>query len=74
MWAVVDELSLRPDDQVIASRGVGAWLAANTMLQVRDGRRSPRWVRLCGRFRRWLLGSIAGIVRFDHAVLIVEFL
>src|SRR3546814_19615670 len=38
--AVVDELSLRPDDQVIASRGVGAWLAANTMLQVRDGKKN----------------------------------
>ncbi len=38
--AVVDELSLRPDDQVIASRGVGgSWLAANTMLQVRDGKK-----------------------------------
>ena len=37
--AVVDELSFRSDDQVIASRGVGAWLAANTMLQVRDGKK-----------------------------------
>jgi len=50
--AVVDELSMRPDDQVIATRGVGAWLAANTMLQVRDGRRSPPWVQRYGRFRR----------------------
>src|SRR3546814_13638776 len=45
--AVVDELSLRPDDQVIASRGVGCWLAANTMLQVRDRSAEIRVGREC---------------------------
>ena len=40
--AVVDELSLRPDDQVIASRGVGAWLAPTRCCRFGTGRRSPR--------------------------------
>ena len=30
--AAVDELALNPDEQVLCYRGVGRWLAANTML------------------------------------------
>ncbi|MCJ0907546.1 HNH endonuclease, partial [Rhodococcus sp. ARC_M6] len=31
--AAVDALALHPDEQVLCYRGVGRWLAANTMLQ-----------------------------------------
>ena len=61
--AVVDELSLRPDDQVIASRGVGSWLAANTMLQVRDGKKIAALGAALRPFPAVAAGSIAGIAR-----------
>ncbi|MBT2267838.1 DUF222 domain-containing protein, partial [Rhodococcus erythropolis] len=70
--AVVDELSLRPDDQVIASRGVGAWLASNTMLQVRDGKK----IAALGAALRPFPAAArfdCGDCSFEHAVLIVAF-
>ena len=64
--AVEDELSLRPDDQVIASRGVGAWLAANTMLQVRDGKK----IAALGAALRAVSGG--GLLGFDCGGLLVR--
>ena len=71
--AVVDELSLRPDDQVIASRGVGAWLAANTMLQVRDGKKIAALGAALRPFPAVAARFDCGDCSFDHAVLIVAF-
>ena len=71
--AVVDELSLRPDDQVIASRGVGAWLAANTMLQVRDGKKIAALGAALRPFPAVAARFDCGDCSFEHAVLIVAF-
>ena len=62
--AVVDELSMRPDDQVIASPR-GGLLVGGKHDAAGSGREEDRrvWVRRCGRFRRWRLGSMAGIAR-----------
>ena len=71
--AVVDELSFRSDDQVIASRGVGAWLAANTMLQVRDGKKIAALGAALRPFPAVAARFDGGDCSFDHAVLIVAF-
>ena len=71
--AVVDELSMRPDDQVIASRGVGVWLAANTMLQVRDGKKIAALGAALRPFPAVTARFDVGDCSFDHAVLIVAF-
>ncbi|MER2087019.1 MAG: DUF222 domain-containing protein, partial [Rhodococcus sp. (in: high G+C Gram-positive bacteria)] len=71
--AVVDELSLRPDDQVIASRGVGSWLAANTMLQVRDGKKIAALGAALRPFPAVAARFDCGDCSFEHAVLIVAF-
>ncbi|KIM17731.1 HNH endonuclease, partial [Rhodococcus erythropolis] len=71
--AVVDELSMRPDDQVIASRGVGAWLAANTMLQIRDGKKIAALGAALRPFPAVAARFDVGDCSFDHAVLIVAF-
>jgi hypothetical protein len=71
--AVVDELSLRPDDQVIASRGVGSWLAANTMLQVRDGKKIAALGAALRPFPAVAARFDCGDCSFEHAVLIVSF-
>ena len=71
--AVVDELSMRPDDQVIASRGVGSWLAANTMLQVRDGKKIAALGAALRPFPAVAARFDGGDCSFDHAVLIVAF-
>ncbi|MDV6275027.1 DUF222 domain-containing protein [Rhodococcus erythropolis] len=70
---VVDELSMRPDDQVIASRGVGAWLAGNTMLQVRDGKKIAALGAALRPFPAVAARFDCGDCSFDHAVLIVAF-
>src|SRR3546814_8555646 len=69
--AVVDELSMRPDDQVIASRGVGCWLAANTMLQVRDGKKIAALGAALRPFPAVAARFDGGDCSFEHAVLIV---
>ncbi|MBT2268629.1 HNH endonuclease signature motif containing protein [Rhodococcus erythropolis] len=71
--AVVDELSLRPDDQVIASRGVGAWLASNTMLQVRDGKKIAALGAALRPFPAVAARFDCGDCSFEHAVLIAAF-
>ena len=71
--AVVDELSMRPDDQVIASRGVGCWLAANTMLQVRDGKKIAALGAALRPFPAVAARFDDGDCSFEHAVLIVAF-
>ncbi|MGW6659177.1 DUF222 domain-containing protein [Rhodococcus sp. NPDC055024] len=71
--AVVDELSMRPDDQVIASRGVGSWLAAKTMLQVRDGKKIAALGAALRPFPAVAARFDCGDCSFDHAVLIVAF-
>ncbi|WP_182262152.1 HNH endonuclease signature motif containing protein [Rhodococcus sp. UFZ-B548] len=71
--AVVDELSLRPDDQVIASRGVGCWLAANTMLQIRDGKKIAAPGAALRPFPAVAARFDVGDCSFEHAVLIVAF-
>ena len=71
--AVVDELSMRPDDQVIASRGVGSWLAANTMLQVRDGKKIAALGAALRPFPAVAARFDGGDCSFEHAVLIVAF-
>ncbi|MFI5430837.1 DUF222 domain-containing protein [Rhodococcus baikonurensis] len=71
--AVVDELSLRPDDQVIASRGVGAWLASNTMLQVRDGKKIAALGAALRPFPAVAAWLDVGDCSFEHAVLIGSF-
>ncbi|QIP37722.1 HNH endonuclease [Rhodococcus erythropolis] len=71
--AVVDELSMRPDDQVIASRGVGCWLAANTMLQIRDGKKIAALGAALRPFPAVAARFDDGDCSFDHAVLIVAF-
>ncbi|WP_234036625.1 DUF222 domain-containing protein [Rhodococcus sp. P-2] len=71
--AVVDELSVRPDDQVIASRGVGAWLASNTMLQVRDGKKIAALGAALRPFPAVAARFDCGDCSFEHAALIVAF-
>ena len=73
-WRVVDELSLRPDDQVIASRGVGC-VVGGQHDAAGSGREEDRRAgcSLCGRFRAVAARFDCGDCSFDHAVLIVAF-
>ena len=58
---------------MIASRGVGAWLAANTMLQVRDGKKIAALGAALRPFPAVAARFDGGDCSFDHAVLIVAF-
>ena len=58
---------------MIASRGVGAWLAANTMLQVRDGKKIAALGAALRPFPAVAARFDCGDCSFDHAVLIVAF-
>ncbi|MGG7101081.1 DUF222 domain-containing protein [Rhodococcus sp. 24CO] len=71
--AVVDELSLRPDDQVLCYRGVGRWLAANTMLQIPAGNKIAALGVALRAFPAVAQRFDAGDCSFDHAALIISF-
>jgi hypothetical protein len=71
--AVVDELSLRPDDHVLCYRGVGRWLAANTMLQIPAGNKIAALGVALRAFPAVAQRFDAGDCSFDHAALIISF-
>ena len=72
--AVVDELSMRPDDSGDRQpRGSVAWLAANTMLQVRDGKKIAALGAALRPFPAVAARFDDGDCSFEHAVLIVAF-
>ena len=58
---------------MIASRGVGSWLAANTMLQVRDGKKIAALGAALRPFPAVSARFDGGDCSFEHAVLIVAF-
>ncbi|RZL21929.1 MAG: HNH endonuclease [Rhodococcus sp. (in: high G+C Gram-positive bacteria)] len=71
--AVVDELSLRPDECVLCYRGVGRWLAANTMLQIPAGNKIAALGVALRAFPAVAQRFDAGDCSFDHAALIISF-
>ena len=71
--AVVDELSQRPDDQVLCYRGAGRWLAAHTMLQIPAGNKIAALGAALRTFPTVAARFDDGDCSFDHAALIVSF-
>ena len=71
--AAVDELALNPDEQVLCYRGVGRWLAANTMLQNAAGNK----IAALGAALRGLPDIAAqfeaGDLSLDHVAIIAAF-
>ncbi|MFE4498668.1 DUF222 domain-containing protein [Rhodococcus sp. NPDC056743] len=71
--AAIDELALNPDEQVLCYRGVGRWLAANTMLQNAAGNRIAALGAALRAFPDIAVQFEAGDLSFDHAALIAAF-
>ncbi|MDI9916733.1 HNH endonuclease signature motif containing protein [Rhodococcus sp. IEGM 1379] len=71
--AAVDELALRPDEQVLCYRGVGRWLAANTMLQNAAGNKIAALGVALRAFPDIAAQFDAGDLTVDHAALITAF-
>ncbi|MFE4503245.1 DUF222 domain-containing protein [Rhodococcus sp. NPDC056743] len=71
--AAVDELALNPDEQVLCYRGVGRWLAANTMLQTSAGNKIAALGAALRTFPDIAAQFEAGDLSFDHAALIAAF-
>ncbi|WP_092800409.1 HNH endonuclease signature motif containing protein [Rhodococcus globerulus] len=71
--AAVDELALNPDEQVLCYRGVGRWLAANTMLQNAAGNKIAALGAALRSFPDIAAQFEAGDLSLDHAAIIVAF-
>ncbi|MGG7099556.1 DUF222 domain-containing protein [Rhodococcus sp. 24CO] len=71
--AAVDALALNPDEQVLCYRGVGRWLAANTMLQNVAGNKIAALGAALRGFPDIAAQFEAGDLSFDHAAIIVAF-
>ncbi|MCJ0902172.1 HNH endonuclease signature motif containing protein [Rhodococcus sp. ARC_M6] len=71
--AAVDALALHPDEQVLCYRGVGRWLAANTMLQNAAGNRIAALGVALRAFPAIAAQFDAGDLTVDHAALIAAF-
>ncbi|TSD49829.1 DUF222 domain-containing protein [Rhodococcus sp. KBS0724] len=71
--AAVDELTLNPDEQVLCYRGVGRWLAANTMLQNSAGNKIAALGAALRSFPDIAAQFEAGDLSLDHAALIAAF-
>ncbi|MFE4503013.1 DUF222 domain-containing protein [Rhodococcus sp. NPDC056743] len=71
--AAVDELALNPDEQVLCYRGVGRWLAANTMLQNAAGNKIAALGTALRGFPDIAAQFEAGDLSLDHAALIAAF-
>ena len=71
--AAVDELALNPDEQVLCYRGVGRWLAANTMLQNSAGNKIAALGAALRVFPDIAAQFEAGDLSLDHAALIAAF-
>ncbi|MFE4499591.1 DUF222 domain-containing protein [Rhodococcus sp. NPDC056743] len=71
--AAIDELALNPDEQVLCYRGVGRWLAANTMLQDSAGNKIAALGAALRSFPDIAAQFEAGDLSFDHAALIAAF-
>ncbi|MFE4502707.1 DUF222 domain-containing protein [Rhodococcus sp. NPDC056743] len=71
--AAIDELALNPDEQVLCYRGVGRWLAANTMLQNSAGNRIAALGAALRTFPDIAAQFEAGDLSLDHAALIAAF-
>ncbi|MFE4499721.1 DUF222 domain-containing protein [Rhodococcus sp. NPDC056743] len=69
----VDELALNSDEQVLCYRGVGRWLAANTMLQNSAGNKIAALGAALRVFPDIAAQFEAGDLSFDHAALIAAF-
>ncbi|MFE4498608.1 DUF222 domain-containing protein [Rhodococcus sp. NPDC056743] len=71
--AAIDELALNPDEQVLCYRGVGRWLAANTMLQNAAGNKIAALGAALRSFPDIAAQFEAGDLSLDHAALIAAF-
>ncbi|OYD68492.1 HNH endonuclease signature motif containing protein [Rhodococcus sp. OK302] len=71
--AAVDELALHPDESVLCYRGVGRWLAANTMLQNAAGNKIAALGVALRAFPDIAAQFDAGDLTVDHAALITAF-
>ncbi|MGG7104058.1 DUF222 domain-containing protein [Rhodococcus sp. 24CO] len=71
--AAVDALALNPDEQVLCYRGVGRWLAANTMLQNAAGNKIAALGAALRGFPDIAAQFEAGDLSVDHAAIIVAF-
>ncbi|MFE4500652.1 DUF222 domain-containing protein [Rhodococcus sp. NPDC056743] len=71
--AAIDELALNPDEQVLCYRGVGRWLAANTMLQNSAGNKIAALGAALRGFPDIAAQFEAGDLSLDHAGLIAAF-
>lgn len=71
--AAVDGLALHPDEQVLCYRGVGRWLAANTMLQIPAGYKIAALGLALRAFPEIENQFNAGDLTFEHTALIVAF-
>jgi hypothetical protein len=71
--AAVDELALNSDEQVLCYRGVGRWLAANTMLQNAAGNKIAALGAALRGFPDIAAQFEAGDLSLDHAAMIASF-
>ena len=68
-----DEQVLNPDEQVLCYRGVGRWLAANTMLQNAAGNKIAALGAALRGFPDITAQFEAGDLSLDHAAIIASF-
>lgn len=71
--AAVDELAQHPDEHVLCYRGVGRWLAANSMLQIPAGNRIAALGVALRAFPEIAAKFDAGDLSLEHAALITAF-